>query len=289
MISTPYRQTATLLIEEAIAAGARRAAFSRVPMTDYPDEDQRNLNMIKVHSDRLERVLNRSGPEVVKAMNNSLRFMEDYFLGGGSVADVPYVPRNKQGNQRYTAISSDPVVTVALRRKALGAARFESLHVPSLTEEQQFSEDCNFLAHKNIALAKALGSPPIPRFPPPKLTRSISLALLAEPATKAAMGRVDPSRIKVEARPGSLKKLRSFLIRFATESDLLVLVAIEFDGLALWSAAVGLTHPEKLPLPLLTFMDVSPASDFAWPADMPTETRIACFLKVIAIFAAQIR
>ena len=148
--------------------------------------------------------------------------------------------------------------------------------------------DSHFLAHKNIALAKALGSPPIPRFPPPKLTRSMTEAQLRDLAVRAAEGLVDTSRIEVAPHPGSLKKLRSFLIRFPTKGDLVVLDAIEFDGLSLYASAVAISHPAEKPLPLLLFMATSPASDFAWPADMPTETRIACSLKVVAAFAAQI-
>jgi hypothetical protein len=180
------------------------------------------------------------------------------------------------------------VVTSALRRVALGVARVEALHVPTVEEERQLDDDIMFLAHKNIALEKALGSPPIPRFPPAKLTRSMTAARLTELAVKAAEGLVDTSRIEVAPHPGSLKKLRSFLIRFRTKGELIVLVAMEFEGLTLWSSAVALAEIGKKPLPLLLFSDVSAEGDFAWPADMPTETRIACSFKIIATFAAQI-
>lgn len=252
------------------------------------EENQQLMDEIKVLTEHIERVTNKCGPEVVKAMNDSLSFMEDYFLGEGCVTDVPYVPRNKQGNQRYTAISSDPEVIATLRRSALAVARFEALHVPNLSEQQQSNSDHHFLAHENIALRKALGDPPIPRFPSPKLTRSMTQARLLELAVKAAEGLVEPSWIKVEAQPGSLRKLRGFVVQFGTRSELLVLVGFDFEGLSIWSSAVALTLPGRMPLPLLMFMSISPASEFAWDAAMPAETRIACYLKVIATFAAQI-
>ena len=116
----------------------------------------------------------------------------------------------------------------------------------------------------------------------------MTAAGLTELADKAAEGLVDTSRIEVVPHPGSLKKLRSFLIRFTTKGGLVVLVAIEFEGLSLWSSAVALTEIGKQPLPLLLFNDVSAANEFAWEPDRPTETRIACFLKVIVAFAVQI-
>lgn len=258
-------------------------------MTDAQDDSQKHIADVARRYDHIARVKENCGPEVVKAMNDSVPFLEDFFLGEGVVAEVPYVPRHKQGNQWYTANSTDARVVSALRRSALAVARYEALHVPSLAQARQSSEDSLFLGQKNVALRKALGSPPIPRFPPPKLARSMTEARLLDLAVKAAEGLLDTSYIKVESRPGSLKKLRSFLIRFPTRGELSVLVAIEFEGLSLWSSAVALTHPAKKPLPLLLFMDVSPASDYAWPADMPTETRIACSLRVIAAFAAQIK
>jgi hypothetical protein len=258
-------------------------------MTDDAARDQELQIAIDRHRGHIARVTDMCGPLVVKAMNASVPFLEDYFLGEGTLADIPYVPRNKQGNQRYTAQSSDPVVKSVLRRQALGVARFEALCLPTVDEERQSNDDSMFLAHKNIALEKALGSPPIPRFPPPKLRRSMTAARLTELAVKAAEGLVDTSRIEVAPHPGSLKKLRSFLIRYPTKGELLVLVAIEFDGLTLWSTAVALGQIGKRPLPLLLFNDVSAASDFAWPAGMPTETRIACSLKVIATFAGTTR
>ena len=256
-------------------------------MTDDTAKDQKHLDSIKLKHDHVARVTQNCGPAVVKAMNDSVPFLEDYFLREGTLADMPYVPRNKQGNQRYTAQSSDPVVKTALRRLALGVARLEALHVPTLEEERQRNDDAMFLAYKNIELGKALGSPRFPRFPPPKLTRSMTAARLTDLAVKAAEGLVDTSRIEVAPHPGSLKKLRSFLIRFPTKGELVVLVAIEFEGLSLWSSAVALAEIGKKSLPLLLFLDVSPASDFAWEPGMPTETRIACSLKVIAAFAAQ--
>ena len=257
-------------------------------MTDDAEEAKTGVDYVKVQTDHVARVTQNCGPEVVKALNESAPFLEDYFLAQGVVATVPYVPPNKQGNQRYTANSADPDVIAALQRRAIANARYEALHVPSLAEERQMAADSHFLAHKNIALAKALGSPPIPRFPPPKLTRSMTEAQLRDLAVRAAEGLVDTSRIEVAPHPGSLKKLRSFLIRFPTKGDLVVLDAIEFDGLSLYASAVAISHPAEKPLPLLLFMATSPASDFAWPADMPTETRIACSLKVVAAFAAQI-
>lgn len=257
-------------------------------MTDDATRDQELQAGIDRRMGHIARVTDGCGPAVVKAMNASVPFLEDYFLGEGTLADMPYVPRNKQGNKRYTAQSSDPVVKSALRRQALGVARVEALHVSTLDEERQRNDDAMFLAHKNVALAKALGSPPIPRFPPPKLTRSMTAARLTELAVKAAGGLVDTSRIEVAPHPGSLKKLRSFLVRFPAKGELVVLVAMEFEGLSLWSSAVALSEIGRKPLPLLLFGDVTADSDFAWPADMPTETRIACSLKVVAAFAAQI-
>jgi hypothetical protein len=107
-------------------------------------------------------------------------------------------------------------------------------------------------------------------------------------AIKAAEGILEPSQIVVERRSGSLKKLRCLVVQFSTAGVLKVVVPIEFEGMQVWSSAVGLCHPEKQSAPLLTFMTISPASDFAWPAEMPTETRISCYLRVLAIFAAQI-
>lgn len=257
-------------------------------MMGDPDESEKLLAELALHADHVKRVENDRGPEVVKAMNASLPFLEDYFLGAGRLAEVPYVPHNKQGNQRYTANSNDPEVLAALRRSALSNAKIEALYVRNLQEQQQARADYFFLAHKNIALAKARGNPPIPRFPPPRLARSMTQARLLDLAVKAASGLVDPSSIKVTPGTASLKKLRSFLVQFATKSDLVVLAAFEFEGLSIWSSAVGLTHPKNRTLPLLLFMDVSPTNEFAWPADMPTETRIACSLKVVAAFAAQI-
>lgn len=257
-------------------------------MTDDAARDQKLRIAIERRLEHIARVTDMCGAAVVKAMNASVPFLEYYFLGEGTLADMPYVPRNKQGNQRYTAQSGDPVIKSSLHRLALSVARSEALHVATLDEQRQLDSDAMFLAHKNVALGKALGSPPIPRFPPPKLTRSMTAARLTELAVKAADGLVDTSRIKVAPHPGSLKKLRSFLIRFPTKGELVVLVAIEFEGLSLWSSAVALGQLEKRPLPLLLFMDVSPNSDFAWDPGMPTETRIACFLKAIAAFAAQI-
>ncbi|MEI6099801.1 MAG: hypothetical protein WCS20_16220 [Alphaproteobacteria bacterium] len=257
-------------------------------MTDDSAKDHKLQVAIERTLDHIARVTDGCGPAVVKAMNASVPFLEDYFLGEGTLADIPYIPRNKQGNQRYTAQSSDPVVKSVLRRQALGVARVEALHVPTVEEERQLDDDIMFLAHKNIALEKALGSPPIPRFPPPKLTRSMTAARLTELAVKAAEGLVDTSRIEVAPHPGSLKKLRSFLMHFPTKGALIVMVAMEFEGLTLWSSAVALAEIGKKPLPLLLFSDVSAEGDFAWPADMPTETRIACSFKIIATFAAQI-
>ncbi len=257
-------------------------------MTDDAARDQELQITIDLRLEHIARVADRCGPAVIKAMNASVPFLEDYFLGEGTLAGIPYVPRNKQGNQRYTAQSSDPVVKAALRRLALSVARSEALRVATLDEQRQLVDDAMFLAHKNVALGKALGSPPIPRFPPPKLTRSMTAGRLTELAVKAAEGLVDTSRIEVAPHPGSLKKLRSFLVRFPTKGALVVLVAMEFDGLSLWSSAVALSEIGRKPLPLLLFGDVTADSDFAWPADMPTETRIACSLKVVAAFAAQI-
>ncbi len=257
-------------------------------MTDDADKDHKLQVAIERTLEHIAWVAANCGPAVVKAMNASVPFLEDYFLGEGSLADIPYIPRNKQGNQRYTAQSSDPVVKSVLRRQAQGVARFSALHVPTMEEERQRNDDAMFLAHKNIALEKALGSPPIPRFPPPKLTRSMTAARLTELAVKASEGLVDTSRIEVAPHHGSLKKLRSFLVRFPTKGALVVLVAMEFDGLSLWSSAVALSEIGRKPLPLLLFGDVTADSDFAWPADMPTETRIACAFKIIATFAAQI-
>lgn len=257
-------------------------------MTSVTEKDQEYLADIARRNEHIARVTQNCGPEVVKALNESVPFLEDYFLAQGVLGDVPYVPRNKQGNKRYTANSTDPEVIAALQRSALAVARSEALHVPTLAERQQMKADFHFLAHKNIALGKALGSPPIPRFPPPKLTRSMTQARLKELAVKAAEGLVDTSQIEVVPRPGSLKKLRTFMIRFPSKGELVVLDVIEFDGLSLYATAAALAHPAKKPLPLLLFMDTSPASDFAWPAEMSTETRIACSLRVIAAFAAQI-
>lgn len=258
-------------------------------MTDDPDDSKKHIADVARRYDHIARVTQNCGPEVVKAMNDSVPFLEDFFLGEGVVADVPYVPHYKSGNQWYTGKSTDPEVVSVIRRCALNLARLAALHVPSLAQARQSSEDSLFLVNKRAALAKAFGPAPFQRNAPPKLARSMTEARLADLAVKAAEGFLDTSRIKVEPRPGSLKKLRSFLIRFPTRGDLLVLVAIEFEGLSLWSSAVALTHPAKKPLPLLLFMDVSPASDYAWPTDMPTETRIACSLRVIAAFAAQIK
>ena len=257
-------------------------------MTDDATRDQELQAGIDRRMGHIARVTDGCGPAVVKAMNASVPFLEDYFLGEGTLADMPYVPRNKRGNKRYTAQSSDPVVKTALRRQALGVARVEALHVSTLDEERQRNDDAMFLAHKNIALAKARGNPPIPRFPPTRLVRSMTQARLLDLAVKAASGLVDPSSIKVTPGTASLKKLRSFLVQFATKSDLVVLAAFEFEGLSIWSSAVGLTHPKNKTLPLLLFMDVSPTNEFAWPEGMPTETRIAYSLKVVAAFAAQI-
>lgn len=257
-------------------------------MTDDSEKDQEYLADIARRNEHIARVTQNCGPEVVKALNESVPFLEDYFLAKGVLGDVPYVPRNKQGNHRYTANSADPDVIAALQRSALAVAGSVALHVPNLVEWQQMKADFHFLAHKNIALAKALGSPPIPRFPPPKLTRSMTQTRLKELAVSASQGLLDTSRIDVEQRPGSMKKLRTFMIRFPTKGELVVLDAVEFDGLSLYASATALAHPAKKPIPLLLFMDTSPASDFAWPAEMPTETRIACSLRVIAAFAAQI-
>ena len=257
-------------------------------MTDDAARDQELQIAIEQHREHIARVTDMCGPAVVKAMNASVPFLEDFLLGEGTLADMPYVPRNKQGNQRYTAQSGDPVIKSSLHRLALSVARSEALHVATLDEQRQLDSDAMFLAHKNVALGKALGSPPIPRFPPPKLTRSMTAARLTELAVKAAEGLVDTSRIEVAPHRGSLKKLRSFLVRFPTKGALVVLVAMEFDGLSLWSSAVALSEIGRKPLPLLLFGDVTADSDFAWPADMPTETRIACAFKIIATFAAQI-
>ncbi len=257
-------------------------------MTDDTARDHKLQITIERRLEHIARVTDGCGAAVVKAMNASVPFLEDYFLGQGTLADMPYVPRNSQGNRRYRAQSNDPMVKSAQHRLALAVARSEALHVPTLDGERQLNDDAMFLAHKDVALGKALGSPPIPRFPPPKLTRSMTAARLTELAVKAAEGLLDPSRIEVAPHRGSLKKLRSFLVRFPTKGALVVLVAMEFDGLSLWSSAVALSEIGRKPLPLLLFGDVTADSDFAWPAGMPTETRIACSFKIIATFAAQI-
>jgi len=93
----------------------------------------------------------------------------------------------------------------------------------------------------------------------------------------------------VEKAVPSLKKLRAFVIAFPAGPLLKVLAMIQFEGLKVWGDAVTLTHPDRLRAPLPIFMAVSPASDFAWPAGMPTETRIACFIRLVALFADHIR
>lgn len=240
------------------------------------------------HAEHRENILKKCGPEVVHALNQSVGFFEDYHRAKGALHNLCYTPTYEQGNKRFTAGSSDPDIKAMLARMVIALAKIDALIVPTDEESVQQGVDHYNLDMKNIELHKAQGKGPIPRFPPPRLTQPMTEARILQRAIKAAEGILDPAQMVVERRSGSLKKLRCLVVQFSTVGVLKVVVAIEFEGMQVWSSAVGLCHPEKLPAPLLTFMTISPASDFAWPAEMPTETRISCYLRVLAIFAAQI-
>ena len=236
----------------------------------------------------IENTRNRSGPEVVAALNRSLRFFEDLHLARGEMAQLCYIPTFQQSFYMYVTNTGDPEVDAKIERVAKSRARSSALLLKSDEEYDSSAAEGLSLKVLSIERRKALGHAAVPRQPPAPLQKRMKIDVLQELAQKAASGIFEPSDITVVPVQGSLKKLKSFRVYFPAGPLLKVFAVLEFDRLAVWSVVVLLTRPDMLPAPLTTFMDISPASDFAWPTGMATETRIACFLRAIALFAQQI-
>jgi hypothetical protein len=264
----------------------------------------------QVHLDHVVNTTNRSGPEVVAALNASLPYFEDLLRARGPFKDLCFRPKYEQGWAMYVAGSGDPGIEAMADRLAHSGALAAALLVRSDEEYATSSEDFRSLQRISKERQKALGQLAVPvdpmpsliekgyavaynpyavpRDPIPPLARRMKLDALTALVHGAVDGILDPASVTVEKTPGTLRKLNAFRIVFPAGPLLEVHIFIEFDGLQIWATPVNLTRPDKLPSPLLVFIDISPANEFAWPKEMPTETRIACFLRALALFAAQI-
>jgi len=264
----------------------------------------------QLHLNHVANTTNRSGPEVVAALNRSLPYFEDMLRARGPFRDLCFRPKFEQGWAMYLAGTGDPVIEDLADRLAHNEALGAALVVRS--DEEYAKGDQDWIALKRISMErrKALGQLAVPtdplpslmekgysvaynpyavpRDPVPPLARRMKVDALTALVHGAVDGILDPATVTVEKTPGTLRKLNAFRIVFPAGPLLQVHIFIEFEGLQIWATPVNLTRPDKLPSPLLVFIDISPANEFAWPNEIPTETRIACFLRALALFAAQI-
>ena len=270
----------------------------------YPTERESHLEHIDI-------TLKRSGPEVIAALNRSLPCFEDLMRARGPFNDLGFLPEFERGWAMYLAGTGDPAIEAIIDRLAHNSALAAALIVRSDEEYAKNDEDRSVLwqISKDRRTALGLLAPPpdpsassrrpghsiaynpyaVPRNPALPLTRRMTVEVLAALVQGAVEGLLDPARVTVEKVPGSLKKLTAFRIVLPAGPLLQVIVVIQFESRKVWASAVALTRPDMPGSPLISLMSViDPISEFAWPKEMPTETRIACFLRAVAIFAAQI-
>jgi hypothetical protein len=248
----------------------------------YPTERESRL-------EHVENTINRSGPEVVAALNRSLPYFEDLFRARGPFKDICIRPEFERGWAMYLTGTGDPAIEAMKDRRAHSLALATAKIVKSDEEYAKSSEDNRALQLVSMDRQKALGHSAVPRDPVPLLTRRMTVEALTALVHGAVEGLLDPGQVMIEKVPGSLKKLTAFRIVLPAGSLLQVIFVIQFESRKVWASAVALTRPDMLSAPLLSLTSaVDPANEFAWPREMPTETRIACCLRALALFAAQI-
>jgi hypothetical protein len=248
----------------------------------YPTERENLLEHIDI-------TLKRSGPEVIAALNRSLPYFEDLFRARGPFKDLCIRPEFERGWAMYLAGTGDPAIEAMKDRRAHSLALATAKIVKSDEEYAKSGEDNRALRLVSMDRQKALGHSAVPRDPVPLLTRRMTVEALTALVHGAVEGLLVPGQVTVEKVPGSLKKLTAFRITLPAGSLLQVIFVIQFESRKVWASAVALTRPDMLSAPLLSLTSaVDPANEFAWPREMPTETRIACCLRALALFAAQI-
>ena len=102
-----------------------------VPVTTDPKPPPGRLPTRGGKLRHIENTRNRSGPEVVAALNRSLRFFEDLHLARGEMAKLCYIPTFQQSFYMYVTNTGDPEVDAKIERVARSRARSSALLLKS--------------------------------------------------------------------------------------------------------------------------------------------------------------
>ena len=127
----------------------------------------------ETHAAHIENVTNRSGPEVVAALNRAESWFLDLLLARGKLGELAYIPTFQQSMWRYAGSDRDPKAASMVDKIARhSAARAALLPLESVPEMEDNGIKLQWRA---IERMKALGIDAVPRQPPAPLVKSMTL------------------------------------------------------------------------------------------------------------------